>query len=40
MEKLRVGLQKLARTYPSPEEHLERLRVGLEKLARAMNGES
>jgi hypothetical protein len=40
MERLRVGLQKLARTYPSPEEHLERLRVGLEKLARAMNSGS
>ncbi|MPR31265.1 hypothetical protein [Microvirga tunisiensis] len=41
MEKLRVGLEKLARTYPSPEAHMEALRLGLERLAKTMNeGES
>jgi hypothetical protein len=37
MEKLRLGLLRLAKTYPTPEDHMERLRVGLERLARAMN---
>ena len=37
IEKLRVGLEKLARTYPSPEAHLEALRLGLERLAKNMN---
>jgi hypothetical protein len=37
MEKLRLGLEKLARTYPSREAHMEKLRVGLERLATAMN---
>jgi hypothetical protein len=37
MEKLRAGLEKLARSYPSPEAHKERLRLGLERLAKAMN---
>jgi hypothetical protein len=38
MEKLRIGLEKLARTYPSPEAHMEALRSGLEQLAKTMNG--
>jgi hypothetical protein len=37
MAKLRLGLLQLAKTYPTPEDHMERLRVGLENLARAMN---
>jgi hypothetical protein len=38
MEKLRIGLEKLARTYPSPEAHMEALRLGMERLAKTMNG--
>jgi hypothetical protein len=38
IERLRVGLEKLARTYPSPEAHMEKLRLGLERLAKTMNG--
>ncbi len=37
MEKLRVGLENLARTYPSPEAQMEKLRLGLERLAKTMN---
>jgi hypothetical protein len=37
MEKLRAGLEKLARSYPSPEAHIEALKLGLERLAKAMN---
>ncbi len=37
MEKLRLGLEKLARTYPSREAHMEKLRLGLERLATRMN---
>jgi hypothetical protein len=37
LEKLRLGLEKLARTYPSREAHMEKLRLGLERLAETMN---
>lgn len=37
LEKLRLGLEKLARTYPSREAHMEKLRLGLERLAEIMN---
>ena len=37
MEKLRIGLEKLARTMLPPEDYMERLRLGLEKRAREMN---
>jgi hypothetical protein len=37
MEQLRIGLEKLAQTYPSPEAYLETLRLGLERVAKAMN---
>jgi hypothetical protein len=37
MEKLRLGLLRLAKTIPTPEDHMEKLRIGLENLARAMN---
>jgi hypothetical protein len=37
MEKLRLGLLRLAKTISKPEDHMEKLRVGLENLAKAMN---
>lgn len=37
MEKLRIGLVRLATTILTSEHHTERLRAGLERLARAMN---
>jgi hypothetical protein len=37
IEELRVGLERLARTYPSPEAHMAQLRLGLERLARNFN---
>jgi hypothetical protein len=37
MEKLRIGLVRLATTILTSEDHTERLRAGLERLARAMN---
>jgi hypothetical protein len=37
MEELRIGLERLARSYPSQEAHMEQLKLGLERLARNIN---
>lgn len=37
MEKLRLGLERLAKTIAAPEDYMEQLRRGLEKRAKAMN---
>jgi hypothetical protein len=37
LEELRIGLERLARSYPSQEAHMAQLRLGLERLARSIN---
>jgi hypothetical protein len=39
MEELRAGLERLARTYPTPESHMAQLRQGLERLAWNINSD-